>query len=41
MIVFFNSGNIDYVAMIINIIEIGFVIGFFGVITRFVTKRIK
>ena len=37
----FNSGNIDYVAMIINIIEIGFVIGFFGVITRFVTKRIK
>ncbi len=36
-----DSGNIDYLAIIINIVEIGLIIGFFGIITRFVIKLLK
>lgn len=37
----FNSNNIDYKDIFINIVEIGLIIGFFGIITRFMAKFIK
>lgn len=37
----FNSGNINYVSMIIVILEIGSIIGFFGIITRLIELGIR
>lgn len=35
-----NSGNIDYFTILITILEIGSIIGFFAIITRFITKKL-